>query len=177
MSAQSLFKTIALAGAVFATSAVASDNVLPSADTQFTKWGEESGWTIYVDPDRKACLIEAVDKMRNVVQMGLTADHGLGYMGIFTQADIELESGEENIAVLLGETLYFGTVSRKTKHLPEGYKGGYFLTDDPEFVEQVRKQYVMTVFPEKEYAFSVNLDGTFKAIEAARKCNEEQMGS
>ena len=35
----------------------------------------------------------------------------------------------------------------------------------------------MVVFPEKEYAFVVDLSGTKKTIALARQCNEKQMGS
>ncbi|WP_419739702.1 hypothetical protein [Ruegeria sp.] len=42
-------------------------------------------------------------------------------------------------------------------------------------MSEVRKQ-VMIVFPEKEFAFTVDLTGTYKAMEMARECNEKQLG-
>ena len=59
---------------------------------------------------------------------------------------------------------------------PRGYSGGYVLTDDPKVFDDIANAYTMTVFPEKEYAFIVDLSGTKKALELARKCNAEQAG-
>ena len=35
------------------------------------------------------------------------------------------------------------------------------------------KKYMMTVFPEKKYAFTISRQETYKAIEAARECNSK----
>ena len=61
-------------------------------------------------------------------------------------------------------------------NITKGYSGGYVLSDDPKFIEDIARKYGMIVFPEKEYAFTVNLEGTFKAIEMARECNKSVMG-
>lgn len=166
-----------LVSCMVSTVALASEDVLPSADTQFTKWGEESGWTIYVNPDHKSCLIERVDANMNVIQMGLTKDHSLGYVGVFTRADVGVSKKGEPVGLLLDGEAFYGVAHPKTKHLADGYTGGYILTDNPAFVEAVMKKHVMSVFPEHQNAFDVSLDGTNNAIEAARKCNAEQGGS
>ncbi len=166
---------IGIIATIAATCAVAKDevSVLPSADSVFVKWGEESGWTIYSDRSRNSCLIERVDENGNVVQMGLTEVRSVGYLGIFTKADIDLKEGEDPVIVAFDDALFSGLATTKTKHLPEGYKGGYILTDDPNFVELVKRKYEMVVFPDKDYAIVINLDGSLKAIEAAGKCTEE----
>lgn len=169
-------RMIAAAGAVLSLTvgaALASDGVLPSADSVFTKWGDAEGWTIYQDETRKSCLAERVDDAGNVLQMGLTADHTLGYIGVFTQADIGLSGGKEKLLISLDGNLYEGEAQQKSKHLAEGYTGGYVVSNDPQFLSDVMKKYDMIVMPEQEGAFVINLDGTFKAIEAGRKCNEE----
>jgi len=158
-----------------ATGAIAKDEVavLPGADSVFVKWGEESGWTIYADESRGTCLIERVDEAANVVQMGLTEVRSVGYLGVFTKADLDLKEGEDPVVIAFDDAIYTGMATAKTKNLPDGYKGGYILTDDPEFVEKVERKYEMIVFPEKEYAIIIKLDGSMKAIEAARKCFAE----
>jgi hypothetical protein len=160
---------------VFASQALAASDVLPSMDSTFTEWGEESGWTIYVDEGRGSCLIERMDENANVVQMGLTKDHEFGYLGVFTQ-NAEVANRKKPIVLSLDGNLYSADAKPKTKNLADGYVGGYFLTNNPGFVEDVMKKYEMIVFPEDSYAFTVSLDGTLKAIEAARKCNMEQNG-
>ena len=127
-----------------------------------------------MDETRGLCLIERMDENQNVVQMGLTKDHEMGYLGVFTKNDIGLKGKKEEIILSLDGNLYSAEAHKKTKHLAEGYTGGYILANNPQFVDDVMKKYDMTVFPEKEFAFTVNLDGTLKAIEAARKCNQEQ---
>ena len=170
---------VALVAGLMATAGQAKDevSVLPSAESIFTKWGEESGWTIYADRSRNSCLIERVDPAENVVQMGLTEIKAIGYLGIFTKANIDLKEGEDTVIVAFDDAVYTGTATRKTKHLPDGYKGGYILTDDPEFVDLVQRKYEMIVFPGKEYAIVINLDGSLKAIDAARDCFTDLNGN
>ncbi|WP_170332539.1 hypothetical protein [Ruegeria arenilitoris] len=174
MNFKSTLNTATIVTAYFATTTFASSDVIPSENDTFTNWGEESGWTIFVDETRGSCLIERMDENQNVVQMGLTKDHEMGYLGVFTKNDIGLKGKKEEIILSLDGNLYSAEAHKKTKHLAEGYTGGYILANNPQFVDDVMKKYDMTVFPEKEFAFTVNLDGTLKAIEAARKCNQEQ---
>jgi len=76
-----------------AATAYAQSDVLPSANATFEGWGEESGWNILIDKSRNTCFIEAIDSNETVVQMGLTADHKLGYLGVFSKTlEIEEES-------------------------------------------------------------------------------------
>lgn len=170
-------KKLAVAAALTtfaATAAYAADemDVLPKENAEFSKWGEVEGWTVFVDQSRGTCLIERVDANTNVVQMGLTKSQDFGYLGIFTQADVKPKDNQ--IHLLLDGEAYYGDAKAKTKNLAEGYKGGYILANNPDFVDDVMKKYVMTVYPEDANTFDVSLDGTFKAIEAARKCNAEQ---
>lgn len=146
-----------------------------SADT-FLRYGEVEGWKVFIDEDKKSCLIEAVDDAENVVQMGLTEDRSVGYVGVFTKAKTDIKRGEkEAVAVLLGDNIYVGEATGMKGNITKGYSGGYVLSDDPQFADDLAKQKVMVVFPEKEFAFTVDLTGTYKAMEMARKCNEEQL--
>ena len=158
----------AMAGTTFAaTTALAQE---------FQPYGSVEGWNVFVDTAKKSCLIEAVDAAENVVQMGLTKDRGVAYIGVFTKAETGIKKGEaEPIAILLGEKLFIGEATGMRGNITKGYSGGYVLTDDPSVVEAVAKEYEMIVFPEKAYTFAVNLKGTFKAIEMARECNAKQL--
>lgn len=157
----------ALVAATLATSA--------AADT-FEKFGEVEGWKVFADNEKKSCLIEATDDLGNVVQMGLTKDRDVAYIGVFTQAKTNLKRGEKKaVAILLGDNMYVGESTAMRGNITKGYSGGYVLTDDPQVVTDIAQQYEMVVFPEKEYAFVVDLTGTKKAIEMARECNAQQM--
>ncbi len=150
-------------------------STIASADT-FLRYGEVEGWKVFIDQDKKTCLIEAVDDAENVVQMGLTEDRAVGYVGVFTKEETDIKRGDtEAVAILLGENLYVGEATGMKGNITKGYSGGYVLSDDPQFADDIAKQKVMVVFPEKEFAFTVDLTGTYKAMEMARKCNEEQL--
>ena len=164
----------ATAVAALSASVAIAEQALPKDGDEFTKWGDADGWTIYVDGTRGTCLAERMDANENVLQMGLTEDKSLGYIGVFTKNDVGLKSGKEKLLVAIDGKLYEGPARRVAKHLPEGYQGGYLLANNPVFVEDVMKKYDMVVFPEHENTFVVSLDGTLKAIEAARVCNAEQ---
>lgn len=159
-----------------ATLAQADDNPLPKAGDQLVRFGKDvEGWTIYANKTRGDCLIVHDYGPDNVgaVQMGVAADQDVGYLGVFTKADIGIKNGAKSeIFVSIGGNLYGGVVT-STK-AEGGYSGGYILTDDPNFKRDVAKQYTMTVFPETVGAFEVDLKGTFKAMAAGRKCLEAQ---
>jgi hypothetical protein len=145
------------------------------ADT-FEKYGEIEGWKVFIDNEKKSCLIEAVDDAENVVQMGLTEDRGVGYVGVFTKAETDIKRGEkEGVAILLGDNLYVGEATGMKGNITKGYSGGYVLSDDPQFADDLARQKVMIVFPEKSFGFTVDLTGTYKAMEMARECNEKLM--
>lgn len=165
-------KTLLMSAAIAVGAGVAfADDmqVLPKDNAEFDKWGEESGWTIYVDKSRNTCLIERVDENENVVQMGLTSDEEFGYVGVFTKQDIEFK--DNKVHLRLDDKAYVGDSTAAPSNLARDYKGGYMLANNPNFVEDLKKRYVMTVMPEDRNTFDVSLDGTFKAIDKARECN------
>ncbi|WP_425043786.1 hypothetical protein [Primorskyibacter sp. S87] len=162
--------TLLAAGAVCAAAATGA-----YADT-FQKYGEAEGWNVFVDVEKRTCLIETKDDLDNVVQMGLTEDRSVAYLGVFAKGETDIKKGQkEAVAVMIGENLYVGEATGMRGNITKGYSGGYILTDDPRFVEDIAKQHVMTVFPETTYGFSVDLAGTYKALEMARECNAKQM--
>lgn len=152
-----------------ATVAFAADDVLPKDNAEFVNYGEESGWNIFVDKSRDACLIERVDENSNVVQMGLTKDKEFGYIGVFTQADMEFK--DNRVELLMDNKLYYGDATAAPPNLADDYKGGYLLANNPDFVTDIMERESMIVMPEDANTFEISLDGTMKAIEAARECN------
>lgn len=159
------FLSLAIIAAVGATAA--------NAQSKFEKVETVENWTIWKDLDKMSCFMERLDEAGNVVQMGLTADHSLGYVGVFTKAETDLKAGENTeIQLIVGERYYKGEAQGMRGNISNGYSGGYFLSASENLAEDIAKQYVMTVFPDREYAFEVNLDGTLKGMAAARSCNE-----
>lgn len=161
--------------AVSATTAMANDHAVPPGSDGFTKYGAVEGWNVFIDNERKTCLIERVDEADNVVQMGVTKNRKFGYVGVFTKADLGLKKGKKSKIYLdLDGNLYWSNATDMKGNITEGYQGAYILANNPDFISDVEKKYVMTVFPKTEAVFTVDLKGTYKAIEAARKCTNEQ---
>lgn len=138
----------------------------------FMKYGEVEGWKVFADTEKRSCLIEKIDDAGNVVQMGLTADRGVGYVGVFTLAETGIKKDDKAaVAIAIGDNLYIGESTGMRGNITKGYSGGYVLSDDPQFVTDIAQQYKMIVFPEKDWVFEVDLTGTKKAIEMAKECN------
>jgi hypothetical protein len=149
-----------------------ADSPLPKVSDVLVRYGDDvEGWTVYANQTRGDCLIvrDFGPDATGAVQMGVTANQEVGYLGVFTKADIGIQPGTQSqIFVSIDGKLYSGVST--TADAKGGYSGGYILTDDPNFKRDVAKKYTMTVFPETKGAFVVDLKGTFKAMAMGRKC-------
>ena len=169
------FMTLIAATSVAISSGMAAyaqnQSPLPKASDVLVRYGDDvEGWTVYENQTRGDCLIVRSDGP-NSVQMGVTANQEVGYLGVFTKADIGLQDGNKSaIFVSIGGHLYEGVATSMSGELKGGYSGGYILTDDPNFKRDVAKKYEMIVFPETKGTFVVDLKGTFKAMAVGRKC-------
>lgn len=149
--------------------------VLPQEGDEFSMFGEASGWTIFVNESRGTCLAERVDDA-SVLQMGLTADATLGYLGVFTQDPTGIETNTvERVEIEIGGQRYAGEVAEMA-NLKEGYSGGYILANNAEFIQAVADQPSMTVFVADREPLEISLAGTKAAIQAAQDCNAAQAG-
>ncbi|AXI46275.1 hypothetical protein C1J03_09705 [Sulfitobacter sp. SK012] len=163
-----MLKMKSIAAAAIITAALTTS---AGADT-FEKYGEVEGWKVFADKDKMSCLIEAVDSAENVVQMGLTEDRSLGYLGVFTKGETNLKKDDrEAVVIVIGENTYYGEATGMRGNITKGYSGGYITNNLPQFVKDIEQQYEMVVFPETDYVFVIDLTGTKKAIAMARECN------
>lgn len=146
---------------------------IPKSGDAFSVYGQVEGWTVYADADTKNCLVERVDDLGNVMQMGVTKDRDYAYVGIFTLADIEVKK-KQTIAIAVDGTIFLGeSYGIKSKKLKDGYTGGYVLTNNLDMVTAIAEGRELIAFPEDPVAFIIDLTGTKRAIEEARKCNAE----
>ena len=156
-----------------ATAAFAA-NPLPKSTDNTAEYGKAEGWTIYTNNTRRDCFIERVVGP-TAVQMGVTSDKDVVYLGVFTKEDIGVKDlSKSEIFVSIDGNLYAGVAIGTEGKLEKGYSGGYILSDNPDFKRDLAKKYKMIVFPETKGAFIVNLKGTYKAIAMGRKCYKEQ---
>ena len=82
-----------------AMAAYAQENPLPKATDVLERYGKDiEGWTIYANKTRGDCLIvhDYGQDAAGAVQMGVTPnDQEVGYLGVFTKADIGIQSGNQ----------------------------------------------------------------------------------
>lgn len=141
------------------------------AEHGFSKYGSAGDWTVYINVTGSSCLIERVDSQSTIVQMGLTDDSKLGYVGVFSRT-ADLSSNSKNDAFVdLGGNMYRSSVTRDQASIAGGYTGRYVMANNPQFFEDLAGKSTMTMFPDEEQEFIVNLAGSGKAIELARACN------
>lgn len=148
-------------------------NVLPGNDG-FTLF--QAGWHVMVDIARGTCLIERSGVDNNVIQMGMTRDGSFGYIGLFSQNAAALGDGEiRPVIIELGENVYYGSVVGVAGQLRGGYAGGYVVTPDIAFFEDIARQFDMIIRVADLEPIQVNLSGTLDALETARECMEAQL--
>jgi hypothetical protein len=159
---------------LLATTAALADNPLPKDNENIVKYGKVEGWTTYANNTRRNCYIARVDGP-NAVQMGVTSNREVGYVGVFTKNDIGIKNkSKSEIFISIDGNVYAGIATGMKGHIQGGYSGGYFLADNPELKRDLAKKYKMIVFPETKGTFVVDLTGTYKAMEMGRKCIKEQ---
>jgi len=171
---RNVMKLIAATSVALASAMAAyAQSPLPQASDVLVRYGDDvEGWTVYKNQTRGDCLIVR-DSLgpdeAGAVQMGVTANQEVGYLGVFTKKDIGIKPGTQSqIFVSIDGKLYGGVVT--SADAKGGYSGGYILTDDPNFKRDVAKKYTMTVFPETIGAFVIDLKGTYKAMAKGREC-------
>ena len=91
------FLTIIAAASIVLSSSMTAyaqnQNPLPKASDVLVRYGDDiEGWTDYTNQTRGDCLIVRSDGPSSV-QMGVTADQEVGYLGVFTKQDIGLKNG------------------------------------------------------------------------------------
>ncbi|MDK3073036.1 hypothetical protein QO034_07950 [Sedimentitalea sp. JM2-8] len=164
-----------LAGLLSSSAAFAQVAVAPGSDG-FEPYGASGDWNVFIDRERKSCLIERVGE-DSIVQMGLTADHAFGYIGVFSSRDTGIKRGEkEDIFIDIDGVIFQSQATGMKGNITEGFSGGYILANNPAFIDAVANGSSMIVFPETDGMFTVDLEGTKKAMEMARACNLEQAG-
>ncbi|MFV0383733.1 hypothetical protein [Paracoccus sp. (in: a-proteobacteria)] len=167
-------KALASAAAVAMLAGVASAQVLSPGTDSFEQVGEAGPWIIYADVQRQSCLAEGQDSNGNVVQMGLTADHSLGYVGVFTPVDLGITAGEQDITITVNGNAYSGKAMMREHGLSEGYQGGYFVANNPDFVADMEAGQTMLAFSDTNgEGVAIDLTGSHAAIEAARACTAQ----
>lgn len=169
------FRTFLLSTAVAMMATAASAEVLSPGTDTFAEVAKEGPWTIYADANRRSCLIEGIGAEGTVVQMGLISDKTLGYVGVFTPADVGIKGDTaQDITIEVNGHAYSGKAQMREHGVSEGYQGGYFLANNPQFIADMMAGQKMIAFSnETGKGVEIDLSGSARAIEAAASCTQQ----
>ena len=157
--------------------AMAQDGqALPLATDTFAPYGPFGGWNVFVNETRGTCFAERPSET-SVLQMGITEPAIFAYLGVFTQAPTEVESGKvEPVELLIGERRFVGEVTEAAGNIPGGFSGGYIVSRDLGLIEALGAGTSMTATVGSRPPVEIDLTGTGDAITAVRACNAAQAG-
>lgn len=162
-------------GIALGGTALAQGQVLPQEGDTFSVYAEADGWTVYVNETRGTCLAERVGE-DSVLQMGVTGDATLGYMGVFTQNPTDIVTTMvERVEIEIGGESYVGEATEMA-NLREGYSGGYIVANNPAFIQAVADESSMIARVDDRDPLEISLEGTAAAMETARECVAAQGG-
>ena len=93
-------------------------NPLPKATDVLVRYGDDvEGWTVYANQTRGDCSIVRQDGP-SAVQMGVTANQEVGYLGVFAKEDIGLQNGNtSDILVSIDGQLFKGVATSTSGEL------------------------------------------------------------
>lgn len=154
--------------------ALEMSDIVPAHDDQLETFKKVGEWTVLANKTRGDCLIERSDDLGNAMQMGLVKGGGAVYLGVFTKQPADIEPNTP-IQIAVDGQVYAGEAyGAKSGTLAGDYKGGYVLSQDPEFVNAIAQGRELVAFPDKKGVFIVDLTGTKRAIDEARACLKAQ---
>lgn len=164
---------MALALSVGATSALAADDfVLPTTMDEIETFRNVSGWTVYQDKTSQSCFFsKGTEDGTALVQMGLTKNDMLAYMGLFSK-DAGPDMAAEDIVIVINENVYAGMVNN-VQQTANGYHGGYVVGFTGELRKDLNNAEEIVGFPDAPYTVTINMDGVQNAIFETRKCMED----
>lgn len=161
---------IALACAV--PFAAAAQDILPTRGDTISKFRSAGAWEIHKNETRDLCFASYKSKSGAIVQFGFAEGEKVGYLGLFSQAAVDVPASQE-IAVLANGNLYVGEATGMGPSIQDDFEGGYILVNNPEFVKDIELGQELVAFPETPASFIVDMSGAKNALYEVRKCTTE----
>jgi hypothetical protein len=136
--------------------------------------GFVAGWNVMVDPAfGNGCLIQTIFADYSVVRLGFDATNNRGYFVVFNKAWGKIEAGGKYNITFDLDGQRFDAVATGF-YLGKVPGAGVFF-QDRDFVYAIAKKQGMTVYDAAgEVVMAIDLTGSNKAIEYARKCQKQQ---
>lgn len=131
------------------------------------------GWNLMVDPSfGNGCLIQNVYQDLSVVRLGFDVETKRGYFAVFNRSWGDIKAGQTYPVRfdLDGQSFDAVATGMRSGKVP----GAVVFFDDREFVHAIAQRKRMTVYGQTgQQVMAIDLSGTAKALEYARKCQDE----
>lgn len=137
--------------------------------------GFVEGWNIMMDPALgNGCLIQTVYQDLSVVRIGYDALDNRGYFAVYNKAWGDIKQGESYpIRFELDGKSYDATaIGFNQRDVP----GATVFFTDRTFVTAIAQNKTLTVYnPEGQTVMAIDLNGTAKALDYARDCQNRKL--
>lgn len=145
----------------------------PGLAQELIPWGQSDFWDVMIDPTLgNGCLAQAAFDDGSIVRIGFDRTQGSGYVTAFNMAWGDIDEGTlyEIIFALDGEQYAGEATGIYLSEVP----GADIYFDNPDFLFDIASKYTMTLYSGDVEVMSVDLTGSYQALEAAIQCQEEQ---
>lgn len=145
----------------------------PALSQELKPWGSSDYWDILIDQSLgDGCLIQSEFTDGTLVRIGFDRLEGVGYVTAFNTAWGDIEEGEIYPVLfdLDGEEYDANALGMYLNGIP----GADILFDEEDFLFDIAQKQTMTLYNENGEVMSIDLTGTYLALEAALTCQEEQ---
>jgi len=143
----------------------------PALAQSLEHWGSSDYWDVMIDPSLGGCLIQSEFNDGSVVRIGFDRMEGGAYVTAFNGGWGDIEQGETYPVVFALDGQEYDA-DAKGVYL-NGVPGADIPFDNPDFLFDIAAKQTLTLYTDNGEVMSIDLAGSYKALEAAMQCQDE----
>lgn len=137
------------------------------------KWGDSGAWEIYVDPAAgDGCLMQRNLEDGSRIQIGTVPLRRGGFIAVLNKTWTDVEEGATAVPTFDFDGELFA--GEAVAVIDGEWRGGYAFFNNPEFVYGISKRQTLIISGSSGRTVTVDLTGTKNAVDAVKKCQDEQ---
>jgi len=136
-------------------------------------WGQSGDWSILVDPNvGNGCLIQKDFDEGFRMRLGYVPDRQGGFFALLSEEWGHVEPGNTGVIRFISDQDKF---AGEAEGIEDGtMRGGWAFFNNPEFTEELTRRQFITVLGPRGGELTIDLTGSARAIQEARRCQTEQ---
>ena len=147
----------------------------PASAQSLEQWGSSEYWDVMIDPTLgDGCLIQSEFDDGSTVRIGFDRIKGGGYVTAFNMAWGDIEEGEDYPVLFSLDGQDYE--AEATGIYLEDVPGADIAFDNFDFLFDIARKYTMSLYTDEGKVMSIDLTGSYQALEAAMECQEEMDG-